>query len=66
MLCCVKKRRARSHGAVSAMLARLYVFNKESTMTIDRQSIVYFINEKGDPDPLLYTLWAPRIYGANV
>lgn len=29
------------------MLARLYVFNKESTMTIDRQSIVYFINEKG-------------------
>ena len=46
-MCCVKKRRARSHGAVSAMLARLYVFNKESTMTIDRQSIVYFINEKG-------------------
>ena len=29
------------------MLARLYVFNKESTMTIDRQSVVYFINEKG-------------------
>ena len=29
------------------MLARQHVFNKESTMTIDRQSVVYFINEKG-------------------